>query len=279
MTRAKHRPLSAALCALVLAGCAAGADASSTGSAPTADTGTPLGALTSSLAPLRSGVLDFAVVSYPGSEGDSGAVGYRLTGPFSDPQPGQSLPVMRLTLDPVGRGGTAATVVSTGRQAWVEQGGRQTSLSAAQISQMAVGTHPGQDLTGLSQLDVATWARGSETRSTVTIDGTTADDVTATVDPVAALNGIDRLAQQAVGTSGGRVIPSTGAAAAAIRRALRSSRLEVAVGHADRVLRLFRLDLIFGAAASDPIRSALGQLAGPRLEVRVAVTSANRPAF
>lgn len=268
------RRLAAALCAVLLTGCAADAaagTASGAGGGAPALPG-PLQRLTSSLAPLHRGVLDFEVVSYPGLEGSGGGVGYRLSGPFSDPGPGQRLPVLRLTVQPLGSGAAATTIVSSGERAWVDSGGARQPLTRAQTAQLAAGVKPGGDLTGLGQLGVARWARAPGTTAQTTIAGVPVQEVTAPVDPVAALNGLETLLSTTSGLQG-RTVPANSSAAAALRRASRSAQVVVAAGTADHLLRLLRLDMTFAAPATGQLRSALGTMAGLRFTLTVQIGS------
>ena len=260
-----------ALCAVVLSGCAAGAATPGAGSGPVAD-------LVSGLAPLHSGVLDFEVVSQPGTVGSQGGVGYRLSGPFGDPPPGQSLPLLHLTIEPIGTGGAAVTVVSNGNQASIVQpSGARTTLTAAQAAQLAAGVRPGGDLTGVRQLDLASWAQGKETRSRTTIDGTTVDQVESSVDPVTALNGVERVLAGTIGAAATQPVDPGSQAATQIRKAVESSRLTVEAGATDHLIRLIELDLTFAAPATGPLRAALGPLGGLRIQMRVQVSDPNRP--
>ncbi|HET6811507.1 MAG TPA: hypothetical protein VFH50_10910 [Acidimicrobiales bacterium] len=268
------RRVAAALCAVLLAGCAADAAAGTAagGSGERAGVAGPLRNLTSSLAPLHRGVLDFEVVSSPGLDGGGREVGYRLSGPFSDPPPGQRLPVLRLTVETLGGADAATTIVSSGQRAWIESGGSRQPLTAAQTAQLAAGVEPGGDLTGLGQLGVAGWARAPGTVSHATIGGAPVEEVTAPVDPVAALNGIESLLYTTSGVKG-RPIPADSGAAAALRRATRTADVVVAAGSADHLLRLLQLRMTFAAPAGDQLRSALGPVAGLRFSLVVQIGS------
>ena len=270
------RRLAAVVCAVLLAGCASDAAAGTGGGTGTGGAGSapagPMKRLAASLEPLHHGVLSFEIASYPGLSGDDGQVGYRLTGPFSDPGRGQRLPVLRLTVQPLGTGASQATIVSTGTRAWVVTGGTQRPLTAAQTAQLAAGVSPHGDLTGLGQLGVANWVRAPGTLVHTTLGGTGVDEVTAPVDPVAALNGLETLVAATGGSTGAPISWSSGAARA-LRGASRSADVLVAAGTADHLLRLFEVHLSFAAPATPSLRSALGPMAGLRLTLRVEVDS------
>jgi hypothetical protein len=269
------RRLAAALCAVLLTGCATDAAAGTASGAGAARAGAsgPLQRLTASLAPLHRGVLDFEVVSSAGLDSGGADVGYRLSGPFSDPGPGQRLPVLRLNVQPLGRGaGATTTIVSTGQRAWVESGASRQPLTGAQTAELAAGVKPGGDLTGVGQLGVARWARAPGTVSQTSIGGVPVEEVTAPVDPVAALNGLESLLYTTSGMKG-RTIPADSSAAAALRRATRTAEVVVAAGTTDHLLRLLRLTLTFAAPAGDQLRSALGPMAGLRFALDLQIGS------
>ncbi|HZU72062.1 MAG TPA: hypothetical protein VE990_04755 [Acidimicrobiales bacterium] len=255
-----------AMWALVLAGCT-GAQASA-GTAPT----TPLGRLVDSLAPLHDGVMHLSLLSYPGTQMSStaGAVGYTVDGPFSEAHAGDRLPLARLVVqrEPTG---ASVTLVSDGRSASMTADGRTVQLSRAQQAELTQDM-AGGDLTGLKALGVTDWARGPERADTTTSAGTEVDRVETAVDPVAAVNGLEKVVAD---TGGGSTATISGTAAAALRREDLGSQLVVEAGHGDHTLRMLDLWLRFGAGAGDQLSAALGQLAGLRIHLQMSVASPN----
>lgn len=261
--------------ALLAAACGGASGTSATGASRPS---TPLGRLVASLGPLRSGVLSMnltattaASAGTAGAAGTANVAGFQISGPFQAAARKGALPRLRLTLDELGPAASApVTLVSTGTSSYVLAGGRQLPLSAAQAQQVAATAGPGADLTGLRQLGVASWAEGPETVRTVSFAGTAAQEIATRVDPVAALNGLIKIASATGAT--GALHPVSGQAARLLRGATTSATLTVIAGAKDHLLRSFVLRLQFAPPGASQLKQALGPYSGLSLVLSLRVS-------
>ena len=101
------------------------------------------------------------------------------------------------------------------------------------------------------------------------------EQITGKADAVAILNDVIGLTQR-FGAGDAGVKQLEGDAADRVRKAVAGARAEVVTGKDDRLLR--RADVSVDLAVTDPrVREALGELAGARMTLTLAVTELNRP--
>lgn len=211
------------------------------------------------LGEIRSGQLSMRVEV--AAHGGGGPVGLRLQGPFSLASPGP-LPVARVRYTQLaGAERAVATLVSTGRRAYVELDGTPYRLPRAREDELADalgGRDRGRGLDALG-LDLAEWIEEPRLEEVAGSAGHELERVTGRVDVVAALRDVLSAAGQA--TDEGFDIDER--TVEGIRKAVRSSSIELVTGVDDRLLRRLRLELDFQAPAR--LQPLLGGLRGGRL--------------
>jgi hypothetical protein len=108
------------------------------------------------------------------------------------------------------------------------------------------------------------------------LDGVAVQRVTGAVDVVKALNDIVAVAADVGPAPDEELRPVDPAGADRVKRAVRSSTLEVITGQDDHLLRRLRLDVTFAAGDLEGLQQALGPLAGSSLHFEVDLTGLNR---
>jgi hypothetical protein len=222
---------------------------------------------------IESGVLSMRLVLTPKGE-DSEVVGFVLRGPFSLESPGE-LPVARIAYTQIrGSERGTVTIVSTGRQAYVEVDGQAYELSAEQSAQLR---QTGKDLEegqGLGELGVDDWIEDAELSDGSEVDGTRTDRIEAELDVAAAAQDLVELSR---GLGQGTLEELSDADEQTIERATRSAKLELLTGEEDRLLRRLNLSVDLGFDVPTELRNALGTLVGARIDLELAIDDPNEP--
>jgi hypothetical protein len=218
------------------------------------------------LGDIQSGLLSLRAEIIPTGQTAKGAVGVRLAGPFSF-RSHQRLPVARIRYTQLaGSRRASATLVSTGRRAYVEAEGQVQRLSAAQERELARAVGGGSGSRGLGGLglDLANWTEDPKLGEGPS-GGTPTDRVTARVDAAAAIKDVLHAAG-----AGGKLDDS---AVAGIKRAVRRSSLELLTTKDDHLLRRLRLSL--GFRTPPQLAGLVGGIDGGRLLFVLAIARPN----
>lgn len=226
------------------------------------------------LAAVHSGNLVMKLTAAAGTSGSGHDVGFALAGPFELRSAKGTMPVARLTYTQLaGPKARDSVFVSTGDRAFVEVGGVDYQLTPGQTASLQQ-QRGSQSLQGL-HLDK--WAHAPRVSDGGTADGVAVQRIDADVDFVPALNDVFGLAGQfgADQQSGTKQIQ--GQSADQLRKAVQSAKLVILTGKKDRLLRSLQLDVTFAAQSVAQLQSALGQLAGARLDVLLTIAGPNQP--
>jgi len=252
-----------ALVGVLLAGCGG----SNPAAGALAETEEKLGAV-------RSGTLSMRLLASSTTAAEGEGSGFQLDGPFAVGEKKGSLPVADLRYTRItGAQRRTTRFVSTGTRAFVEVDGRTTELTEAQLADLRV-TEEGAG-GGLDGLSLRRWLDDPKVATGPSIDGVATEQITGKADAVAILNDVIGLTER-FGAGDGTLKPLNGDAADRVRRAVAGARAEVVTGTDDRLLR--KADVSVELAVTDPkVREALGDLAGARLTLTLAVTELNRP--
>jgi hypothetical protein len=166
-----------------------------------------------------------------------------------------------------------ATLISTGRQAYVEVGGRAYVLPESLAGDLrGIGGSAG-GRGGLGALDVDGWFVDPKVSDGGDVGGAATDHVSAGLDVVRAANDLLALVRRL-----GQAAPAIrGRSADQLREAVRSSHLDVWTGKDDRLLRRLRLDADVGFDVPESLRRTLGSVVGARFEFDLGITEPNRP--
>jgi hypothetical protein len=217
------------------------------------------------LGKIRSGDLTMRMVLRPA--GGAG-VGFRLQGPFSLRQRTR-LPIARIRYTEIrGRRQVPATLISTGRSAFVRVDGTTYRLPPGQADALRIVSRGARGLDGL-QLDVGRWIRDPETSGGPQVGGDDTDRVTGRVRVGPALHDVLAAARKA----GPGTLPS----AKDIGRldgAVTDSSVELLTGKEDRLLRRVRLDVALDVP--DRLRERLGTATQLHIEFELGVSRPNR---
>ncbi|HEX2040286.1 MAG TPA: hypothetical protein VHF47_11215 [Acidimicrobiales bacterium] len=205
---------------------------------------------------VRSGSLRFRVAAATTEQPDR-EVGFELEGSFRLAEEEGALPQVELALtDLLGGRTRSARFESDGRRATLTQEGRTAEVPDDAVEHLRGRADPAD---GLLRLHVDRWARAPRLKG---------DRVVADVDVVNALNDVLGVAAD-VGAEPRPVDRIEGEDAERLRRAVRSSRLEVDVDDETDVPRRVRMEITFGVRAEHDLARLLGRLAGVRLTVDI----------
>ena len=262
------RPARVVLVALTLVG----AGCAQSGSAQV------LSRTSSNLARVRSGTMVMELVASAGEQGDKDAVGFRLEGPFALPAPG-GFPTANIRYTQVaGPNRSIVQLITTGRNGYVAVGGHTYFLPPDQLERLRAprtGKQPGQ---GLQELHLENWVSGARVSAGQPVEGVATDRVQGKLQVVNALNDLFSFSRQlSGGGAGAGVAKIQGDAANRLRRAVKSSRVELLTGHADRVLRRLGFEIVLASPVPPAVRQVLGPLAAPRIRFQLALTDPNKP--
>jgi hypothetical protein len=223
------------------------------------------------LGQIRAGVLDLKLLVTP-LQGTNGRIGFELSGPFKLRK--DALPIAKLRYTQyAGANVASATFVSTGTQAYALSGGRRVALpasAAAEIEHAAGGITGGGAETPLR---IDNWLDYPSVSDGGTVGGASTDHVTAKLDVVNAANGLLGF----VRTLGHATPTITGSSADQLRKAVKSSSIDVWIGKRDKLLRKLDLKAQLGFDVPKELQRALGNVVGANVEFLLAVSNPNRP--
>jgi hypothetical protein len=252
-----------AVAGLLLAGCGGQSRASAA-----------LSATEHKLDDIRSGNLSLLLLASPEGAKEGTGSGFQVEGPFAVGTKKGSLPTADLRYTRItGAQKRTTRFVSTGSRAYVEVNGKLTELTDDQVSGLRVGDQGSAG--GLDGLTLTRWLKDPKVAGGPEVDGAATEQVTGQADAVAILNDVIGLTEQ-FGSAPDGVKRLEGDAADRVRKAVTAARADVVTGKSDRLLR--RADASVDLAVTDPkVRDALGDLAGARLALSLAVTNLNQP--
>lgn len=212
------------------------------------------------------------VVTPKGDDGET--VGFELQGPFSLEGPGE-LPVARIAYTQIrGSERGTVTVVSTGREAYVEVNGQAYELPPEQAARLRQAGQELEQGEGLGELGVDDWIQEPELSDGGAVGGTETDRIDAKLDVSAAAQDLVELGR---GLGQGSLERLSDADEQTIERATRSARLQLFTGKEDRLLRRLDIDVDLGFDVPSDLRTALGSLVGARIDFELSVDDPNRP--
>jgi hypothetical protein len=251
------RPLALVAAALLLAGCGGG-DKASGEVKQTVD----------KLGSIRSGNLVLRLVVTPDS-GNAGRIGFQLRGPFSVRKGALPLADVAYT-QYVGPRAATVSFVSDGKNAWAVSNEKRLQLpdtAVAQVKSASNGLGSGSGTFGAMRID--TWF----TDPTVTDGPDGTEHVSGKLDPVNAANGLLGLLAQL-----GRPSPTIeGDSADQLRKAVKSSSLDLWTGKDDKLLRRLRLKARIGFDVPAQLKAAIGGASGATVDFQLAIANPNRP--
>ena len=221
------------------------------------------------LGQIRSGDLTLRLV-VTGTDG-KGRIGFQLHGPFELHR--NALPLASIVYTQyAGRRQANATFVSTGTHAYALVSGKRVAIppaGTAQIQSAASGLGVG----GGSGLRIDSWLKDPSVSDGGSVGGAPTDHITADLDVVNAANGLLGLVR-----SLGRAAPTiTGDNADQLRKAVKSSSIDVWTGKSDKLLRRLELKAQLGFDVPEELRRALGDVVAANVEFELAVSNPNQP--
>jgi hypothetical protein len=251
-----RRPLALLAAALLLAGC--GGDKASSDVNETVD----------NLGSIRSGDLTMRLVVTPDA-GNAGRIGFQLRGPFSVRKGALPLADVAYT-QYVGPRAATVSFVSDGKNAWAVSNEKRLQLPDAAVAQVrgaTSGLGAGSGAFGAMKID--TWFSDP-----VVTDGPGGTDhVAGKLDAVEAANGLLGLLRQL-----GRPSQTIeGDSAEQLRKAVKSSSLDLWTGKQDKLLRRLLLKARLGFDLPPQLKAALGGVSGATVEFELRIANANRP--
>lgn len=257
----RHVAVLAAVCAVV-AGCGGGSDQATKELRQTAQT---LGSIT-------SGTLTLRMVINPPS-GTKGRVGFQLQGPFALRK--NALPVADITYTQYASTRQAsARFVSDGKRAYAVANGKRVALPASAVAEIRNATSGlGGNSGGVGGLRIDTWLDHPSVSDGGEVGGADTDHVSADLDVVNAANGLLGLLRDL-----GHAAPSiTGSSADQLRKAVKSSSIDIWTGKKDNLLRKLDLKAQLGLDVPRELRRAFGETVGAKFEFLLAITNPNKP--
>ncbi|MEA3055868.1 MAG: hypothetical protein QOD30_1300 [Actinomycetota bacterium] len=184
----------------------------------------------------------------------SDPVGFSLSGPFA--MQGDGLPVFDLRYQRLlGPETDESEISSTGSAMFVKTGDQVVEVPPATASHLRLGDDGG----GFADLGLAGWVDGAHEATSG--DRTT---ITGTVDVADLLGDVARVLAQTEGRTAPRLDAKQ---AAALRRLVRSSAIEVVLEGDDPLPRSVRATVDFGGRVPSELRQALGRYAAASLEL------------
>src|SRR5438270_10293165 len=222
------------------------------------------------LGQIRSGDLTLLLVVSPAS-GTRGRIGFKLQGPFELRRGALPLAHLEYTQYAGAREATG-TFVSTGTKAYALAGGKTVSLppgATAEIQSAASGLGGG----GGSGLRIDSWLQGPNVSDGGTVGGAATDHISAKLDVVNAANGLLAFVRAL-----GHAAPTiSGSSADQLRKAVKSSSIDVWTGKQDKLLRRLDLKAELGFGVPKELQRALGNLVSAKVEFELAVSNPNKP--
>ena len=223
------------------------------------------------LGQIKSGDLLLRLVVTP-STGTKGRIGFILRGPFSL-RSGQ-LPVANIAYTQLaGPRSATATFVSTGAKAYAISNGKTIALAPAATEEIRSASTGLGGSGGLGGLRIDTWLQHPNVSDGGNVGGAATDHISAGLDVVNAANGLLAFVR-----SLGRDTPTiTGASADQLRKAVKSSSIDVWTGKSDKLLRRLHLQAQLGFDVPKELTRALGNVVGAKVDFELAIASPNQP--
>jgi hypothetical protein len=195
-------------------------------------------------------------------------VGFRLEGPFSLRRHTR-LPIARMNYTQLlGKRELPATLISTGRSAFVRVDGTTYRLPPGQADALRIVSRSARGLDGL-QLDIGRWMRDAKSSGGPEIAGDETDRITGKVRIGPALHDVLSAARKA----GAAQLPSA-KDIGQLDHAVTDSSVELLTGKKDRLLRRLRLNI--GLDVPDRLRKRLGTAARLQIDFELGVARPNR---
>jgi hypothetical protein len=255
------RLLALSLAALSVGACGGGGDAEDV-LKETAD----------NLEQIRSGELSMRLVVTPKGQ-DSEPVGFELRGPFSLEGPGE-FPLARIAYTQIrGSERGIATIVSTGRRAYVEVEGQAYELPPEQAAQLRLAGEELNEGEGLGELGIDDWLEDPELSDGGTVGGADTDRIEARLNVAAAAQDLVELGR---GLAQGALPELSDADEQTLERATRSATFRLFTGEDDRLLRRLEVVVDVGFDVPSELRGALGSLVGARIDFELGIDDPNR---
>ncbi|HZC28379.1 MAG TPA: hypothetical protein VE269_01465 [Gaiellaceae bacterium] len=252
-----------ALAAAVLACTAAGCGGSS------ADARRELQQTLQRLGSIQSGDLTLRLIVTP-SSGARGRVGFAITGPFALRPRGLPLLDVRYT-QTTGTHQATARLVSDGNHAVAFVGGRRVALPAGALRQLSAGGHGTGGI--VAPLGIDSWLTNPSRSSGGMVGGAETDRISGKLEVVDAANGLMRMLRQL-----GRAAPAiTDRSAEQLRKAVRSSSVDVWTGTRDRLLRRLRVEAQLAFDVPAELKRAFGEIVGADVEFELGIANPNTP--
>lgn len=219
---------------------------------------------------IHSGDLTLRLVVTPNT-GSRGRVGFAIFGPFALRAKGLPVLDVRYT-QTTGSHQATARLVSDGKNAIALVGRRRVALPAAALRQLAAGgSANGGGIVAPLQLD--SWLKGPTASNGGTVGGAETDRISGQLDVVNAANGLMNMLRRL-----GRAAPTiTGSSADQLRKAVKSSHVDVWTGKRDHLLRrlLVEAELAFDVPAE--LKRAFGEIVGANVAFELAIADPNAP--
>ena len=212
------------------------------------------------LGDIRSGVMVVDVRASGRGGGRRAQLGFRVDGPFALARSGE-LPVAKLRYTQRSAGDQAsATLISTGKEAFVEAAGRTRKLSGGQTRELRQAAGQVSAGGGVRKLRLDRWMRRPKLGDGPEVGGDETDRITADIDVAAALDDL----------AGGLGDPKQ------LARAVKRANVEVLTGTKDRLLRRLTLDADLALDVPKGLRRQLGTLVGGDVRLVFEVADPNR---
>jgi hypothetical protein len=206
-----------------------------------------------------------------GTSGTKSRIGFDLRGPFELRKNALPLASLRYTQYAGARQATA-TFVSNGTHAYALVSGKRVSLPSSAVAQIERASS-GLGIGGGNGLRIDSWLRDPKVSDGGTVGGASTDHISAKLDVVNAANGLLGLVR-----SLGRAAPTiTGSNADQLRKAVKSSSIDVWTGKQDKLLRRLELKAQLGFDVPKELQRALGNVVGANIEFELAVANPNKP--
>ena len=203
---------------------------------------------------LHSGVMRVDLAATGRGGGANAKLGFKLDGPFALARKG-GLPVAKLRYTQVsGARSASATFTSTGREAFVEAGGKVRRLPDAQAKRLSAAAG------GVRKFEVDRWLREPKLDDGPAVGGDDTDRIRADVDvPAVAKDLSGRLGDTQE-----------------LEKAIKHAKVELLTGAKDRLLRRLTLDVDLALDVPAGLRRQLGSLVGGDVRFVFEVADPNR---
>lgn len=230
---------------------------------------TELRTTTARLGSIRSGDLTLRLIVSP-STGTKGRIGFALRGPFE--LRANALPIAKIAYTQyAGPRQATATFVSTGTRAYALVNGKTVALPSSATTELQTAASGLGNGNGGLRID--SWLDNPSVSDGGSVGGADTDHISAKLDVVNAANGLLAFVR-----SLGHATPTiTGKSADQLRKAVKSSSIDVWTGKRDKLLRRLELKAQLGFDVPNELQQALGNVVGANVEFELAVANPNQP--